>query len=136
MKSKELYEAKLREDPMARAPATAKPRPSVHAAMAMRSPVISTLFPTPLVRIRVRNPNPNPNLNPNPNPNPITLTLTLTLALALALTLTLTLSRTACTARPSSGRPSRRSPASRRSRATYPNPPELLTLTAVLPKSY
>ena len=48
MKSKELYEAKLREDPMARAPATAKPRPSVHAAMAMRSPVISTLFPTPL----------------------------------------------------------------------------------------
>ena len=67
MKSKELYEAKLREDPMARAPATAKPRPSVHAAMAMRSPVISTLFPTPLVRIRVRNPNPNPKPIPNPN---------------------------------------------------------------------
>jgi len=47
MKSKEMYEAKLREDPMARPPATMKPRSSIHAAMAMRSPVISTLFPTP-----------------------------------------------------------------------------------------
>ena len=47
MKSKELYEAKLREDPMARPPATMKPRSSIHAAMAMRSPVISSIFPTP-----------------------------------------------------------------------------------------
>ena len=47
MKSKDMYEAKLREDPMARPPATMKPRSSIHAAMAMRSPVISTLFPTP-----------------------------------------------------------------------------------------
>ena len=48
MKCREMYELKLREDPLARSSKEPmKPRSSIHAAMAMRSPVISTLFPTP-----------------------------------------------------------------------------------------
>ena len=48
MRCKELYELKQQADPLAR-PAKEAPtrRSSIHAAMHLRSPVISTIFPTP-----------------------------------------------------------------------------------------
>ena len=52
LRYKELYELKLQADPLQRSLPTERLRhTSIHTAMHLRSPVISTIFPTPKERM-------------------------------------------------------------------------------------